>query len=154
MTPNDGAARERRRRAAVSWTLVAVWACFIFFMSAHTGNDLDEGTGLVALVKQWLTGIQTSLLGPDVDLVSSVAHFCEYTIFGALLQNALRLRLNPRVAVVAAIACASLYGVTDEIHQIFVPGRCCDPIDWLVDTTGATLGSCAWGIIGKRKSAR
>lgn len=45
------------------------------------------------------------------------------------------------LAVVLAVACASLYGVTDELHQYFVPGRACDPADWLVDTCGAALGA-------------
>ncbi len=49
--------------------------------------------------------------------------------------------LVPWVAVVLAIVCASLYGVTDELHQYFVPGRACDPADWLVDTCGAALGA-------------
>lgn len=40
-----------------------------------------------------------------------------------------------------AVAAASLYGVTDEIHQLFVPGRFCDPADWLVDTLGALTGA-------------
>lgn len=45
------------------------------------------------------------------------------------------------LAVLLAVACASLYGVTDELHQYFVPGRACDPADWLVDTCGAVLGA-------------
>lgn len=41
------------------------------------------------------------------------------------------------------IALASLYAVTDEFHQSFVPGRVCDPADWLTDTLGAALGASA-----------
>ena len=40
-----------------------------------------------------------------------------------------------------AIVVASAYGVTDEFHQLFVPGRACDPVDWMVDTAGAALGA-------------
>ncbi|WP_165056717.1 MULTISPECIES: VanZ family protein [unclassified Adlercreutzia] len=145
--------RASRRRTVASWALVIVWASFIFFMSAHTGSDFDQGTDLIAQVKQWLNGIQAALFGPDVDVISSIAHFCEYAVFGALLQNALRLNIDARRAVAIAVICASLYGVTDEIHQIFVPGRACDPIDWIVDTLGATLGACAWWLIGKRREA-
>ena len=125
---------------AFSWILVAAWACVIFFMSAHTGNDLDQGTDFVAHVKQWLNGIQAALLGPGVDVVSSLAHFCEYAVFGALLQNALGKKTDARRAAAFAVLCASAYGITDEFHQLFVPGRACDPIDWIVDTAGATLG--------------
>ena len=42
-----------------------------------------------------------------------------------------------------AIAIASLYDETDEFHQSFVPGRVCDPADWLTDTLGAALGASA-----------
>ena len=45
------------------------------------------------------------------------------------------------LVVALAVACASLYGVTDELHQYFVPGRACDPADWLVDTCAAALGA-------------
>ncbi|WP_165172609.1 VanZ family protein [Adlercreutzia sp. ZJ242] len=142
-----------RWHAVASWALVIAWAGVIFFMSAHTGSDFDQGTDFVAQVKQWLTGLQMALFGPDVDVISSIAHFCEYTVFGALLQNALRLKVDARRAVAIAIICASLYGVTDEIHQIFVPGRACDPVDWIVDTLGATLGACAWWLMGRRRGA-
>ncbi|GHV10882.1 hypothetical protein FACS189491_01170 [Spirochaetia bacterium] len=41
--------------------------------------------------------------------------------------------------LVAAIS--SIYGIIDEIHQYFVPGRNCNFWDWLADTIGAFLGA-------------
>jgi VanZ family protein len=38
---------------------------------------------------------------------------------------------------------SSLYGVIDEIHQYFVPGRDCNVWDWIADTLGAFLGAGA-----------
>ncbi len=35
---------------------------------------------------------------------------------------------------------ASFYGMTDEIHQYFVPGRSVEILDWLADTVGGGLG--------------
>jgi VanZ family protein len=38
---------------------------------------------------------------------------------------------------------SSVYGVGDEIHQYFVPGRDCNVWDWIADTIGAFLGAFA-----------
>jgi hypothetical protein len=38
-----------------------------------------------------------------------------------------------------AVLIVSAFGVTDEWHQSFVPGRDCDVFDWLADTAGAAL---------------
>ena len=38
-----------------------------------------------------------------------------------------------------AVLIVSAFGVTDEWHQSFVPGRDCDVFDWLSDTLGAAL---------------
>ena len=40
----------------------------------------------------------------------------------------------------AAFAVAVLYGVTDELHQTFVPGRVASEADLVVDAMGALLG--------------
>ena len=101
----------------------------------------ELGLGLFSRIFQDLKALQAQLLGPEVDVVSSIAHFCEYTVLGALLANALRCHMPLRRACLVAVACASLYGASDEFHQLFVPGRMCDPMDWLVDTAGAALGS-------------
>lgn len=130
-----------RRFAIASWVLVALWAAFIFFMSSNTSTGLNEGLGVFSRIYQAMKDVQASLLGPGVDVLSSIAHFCEYTVFGALLANALRCHMPLGRACALAIVCGSLYGVTDEFHQLFVPGRMCDPLDWLVDTAGVGLGS-------------
>lgn len=130
-------------KLVVAWGAVACWAAFIFFMSAHTGSDFD-GEGLVAQAKRWLTALVAPVFGPETDVVSVAAHFCEYLAFGALLFVALRVTcpdVRSAMLVLGAVVLASAYGVTDELHQLFVPGRLCDPADWLTDTLGAALGA-------------
>jgi VanZ family protein len=55
--------------------------------------------------------------------------------------------------VLLAVVLASAYGVTDELHQAFVPGRVPDPADWLVDTAGAYAGA-ATGLLLARRARR
>lgn len=40
----------------------------------------------------------------------------------------------------------SLYGITDEIHQSFVPGRTADVWDWVADTSGALVCACLFAV--------
>lgn len=143
--PDGGKEHGKSRRIAIAlWCAVALWAAFIFFMSAHSGDDLSTGDDLIARVKQWLAAATAALFGPGVDVVSPAAHFAEYAVFGALLFGALQQsfpdRRSWRLAAVAVVI-ASLYGATDELHQYFVPDRACDPLDWLVDTCGSALGA-------------
>lgn len=55
---------------------------------------------------------------------------------GWLLQPT--LRCGP-LAPVAALGCAILYGLVDELHQRHVPGRSCSVADLLSDSAGAGL---------------
>ena len=143
--------RPSKRFVIVSWALVAAWAFLIFFMSSNTGTGLNTGLGIFSSIYRAMQAVQEQLLGPGVDALSSIAHFCEYTMFGARLANALRCHMPLRRACLIAIACASLYGVSDEVHQLFVPERMCDPVDWMVDTAGSALGSgIAYAVLRKR----
>ncbi len=38
----------------------------------------------------------------------------------------------------------SVYGIIDEIHQSFTPGRESSFFDWTADTVGACIGSCVF----------
>ena len=96
-----------------AWTPVVLWAGVIFALSSVP----DLGTGLGT----WDT------------VLRKLAHTAEYAILGGLLLRALR-------SAPAAVLFASAYAVTDELHQAFVRGRHGSPVDWLIDTLGATLG--------------
>ena len=125
-------------------------AALIFFVSAKSGVDLDQNSGLLSAAKAWLAARAADALGRAVD-VSPIGHFCEYLAFGALLANALRLHMPHGRALVCAVILASAYGVTDEVHQLFVPMRSCDPADWAVDTVAAAVGALAFSFIAARK---
>lgn len=142
--------RTRRWFIIASWALVLAAAAFIFWNSSRSASSLHDGNDLISIIYRTLGAWQLQLLGPDVDFVSGLGHFVEFTLFGALLANALCCHLPVQQVLIplVAIGIASLYGVTDELHQIAVPGRFCDPADWLTDTIGATLGAfAAWAII-------
>jgi len=73
-----------------------------------------------------------------------VLHVIEYAILGALCYRAFHESQTEawrKKAVLAAILLTSLYGVSDEVHQAFVPFRESSVLDWVADTVGATLGA-------------
>ena len=55
--------------------------------------------------------------------------------------NDWKLRPLRGLAIVTAIV--SGYGIIDEIHQYFVPGRFASVLDWVADTLGGILGGIA-----------
>lgn len=147
--------RDGRSKAlvAASWAAVAAVAALIYAMSAKDGVTLDTGSGLLSAAKAWLAEVLSAAAGHPVD-VSPIGHFAEYLLLGCVLANALRLHVAPpRAAAIASVA-ASLYGITDEIHQIFVPLRSCDPADWAVDTVAACIGAVVASALAARRSAR
>ncbi len=78
------------------------------------------------------------------DIQNIVGHFVAYAALGASLAVLLRsLGWSLLRALLVAIVLATLYGVTDEFHQSFVPNRSTDPKDVLVDFLGATAGALA-----------
>ena len=71
-------------------------------------------------------------------------HLVEYGGLGFLLCRAFSgegVALN--IAAISAAIVASMYGASDEWHQLFTPGRSSDVHDWLTDTIGGGLGAAA-----------
>jgi VanZ family protein len=51
------------------------------------------------------------------------------------------------------VAAGSLYGVSDEIHQAFVPGRSSDVLDWMADTAGTLVALYLFRRLRARRAA-
>jgi VanZ family protein len=84
------------------------------------------------------------------DLIArKFVHAGEYALLSFLWWRVLVRRIDPRLAALAALAIASAYAVTDEYHQSFVTGRHASPIDWAIDTAGASAA-----VLALRRSGR
>jgi len=76
-------------------------------------------------------------------LVRKGAHLTEYLLLGLALAahiraiSACREIAHPHVM---AYGIGTLYAVTDELHQLFVPGRSGEVRDMLLDSFGVLLG--------------
>lgn len=119
--------RLERIPLAVYWAAVALWAALIFALSSQ--RHLPHPLGLSEAIQ------------------SNLGHFSVYFVLAALLALALRRSgLTWQRALVAAIALSTLYGVSDEWHQSFVPGRQPSAADLAVDLVGASVaaGLLAW----------
>lgn len=114
-------------RIAIAWLPAVLWAAVLFLLSAIPGQ-----------------GIPTVHV-PGFD---KVVHAAVYAVAGALIFRALRrtTSLGHARAVIFAAVIATAYGVTDEIHQSFVPFREPDVRDGLADAAGGLLGA----FIGRR----
>jgi VanZ family protein len=111
------------------WAPVALYAGTIFFLSAQSHPEEQLPSFL-------LEGVSDKVL-----------HAVEYSILSLLCYRAFRWAAGPAVArqaVVLAIVTASVFGLTDEVHQLFVPFRESSWQDWLADTIGAVIGAMSW----------
>jgi VanZ family protein len=83
-----------------------------------------------------------------------VVHFFEYGVFSLLLFlaffNSGKEFLKKNVFFFS-ILIGMVYGLSDEIHQKFVPGRSCDIFDFLADGLGILLVQAAIWFYLKRK---
>lgn len=76
-----------------------------------------------------------------------IAHGTAYAVLAFCLSlwwNQAKWLKKKWLWFVVTLAIASLYGVSDEFHQSFVPGRCMDVFDWVADTIGALVGVSAY----------
>ena len=79
-----------------------------------------------------------------ISYADKLLHALEYSGLGCLLCRALALGgrgFSGRTAVAATIGLGALYGASDELHQLFVPARSADVLDWVADVIGASAGA-------------
>ena len=74
-------------------------------------------------------------------VVKKTAHLVEYAIFTILLYRAMvGSNVDKKKAIIISIIIAALYGLTDEFHQSFTPGREPRIRDVIIDTIGSAVG--------------
>ncbi len=80
---------------------------------------------------------------PKLFLMDKLIHFFAYAFLGLLVIRTLstiRLKENMTLLIIISIVLSTLYGVSDEIHQYFVPFRCPDIKDIFANLFGSAFG--------------
>lgn len=131
-------------KKTIKLILLLCWMGLIFFLSAQVAEESTITTNFVIEILYKIYSVfnkvdMETFINSIFTPVRKIAHFSEFTILGVLIYLNLKEYRRNRV-VLLSIAFSCLYAISDEIHQIFVPGRFCAIGDMLIDTCGAALG--------------
>ncbi len=100
---------------------LVAYACLIFFLSSQS--------------------FQVSSHSIHIPHLDKVAHIILYAVFGCLTAFMLNtFCLKKKYFWGIALIIVGLYGLSDEIHQLFVHARNADIYDWIADMLGGGIG--------------
>ena len=146
-------------RKVIKIILVLLWMVMIFLLSNEEAvKSSKKSDGLIIKSVQLFTGKSLSdqekekVLKYLVFPVRKCAHLSLYLILGILVISLLReyMVINTKLVLLSLLICF-LYACSDEIHQLFVPGRSGEARDVLIDTLGACLGVSFYYLVFRKK---
>lgn len=145
---------KRKIYKAFAWIAVGLWMGLIFYLShqpASASSQLSGGMmdffintveGLVPFLKINWTGFHY--------IVRKSAHLTAYFILGVLVLHALKSsKMASWHNVLIAFFICVIYATSDEVHQLFIPGRSGEITDVLIDSGGAAGGIGVYQLISR-----
>lgn len=142
--------KNMKKRKIIFGILAIIWMTIIFSYSARTGIESTEdsydvgymvGRVVVPAFETWTPDEQLSFAEAVDHPIRKTAHFLEYMLLGVLVTGAcddVRRKKCYRILVPWLIS--TLYAASDEIHQLYVPGRSGQFSDVLLDSAGVFAG--------------
>jgi len=129
----------------LSWTAVILWMFLIFHLSSQVAEESNQlSTGITRIIVETVERIvpQENLDIEELNhIVRKNSHFFAYLVLGILMLNSLRRSgISGYSSIVLALLFCVLYAITDEVHQLFVPGRGGQVKDVIIDSSGVIAG--------------
>ncbi len=156
---------KKKRLRLLYFIPVILWMAVIFWFSSNNGDISSMQSGKVSYMMASAVDKAFRLDMSEAErvgfsegisyLVRKLAHFTEYLVLGVLLYVAIAnnfgtpldsldrdLRIGKIVKLRYFLPAVIVFGYagTDELHQYFVPDRCCSFKDVLIDTAGGLTG--------------
>lgn len=82
---------------------------------------------------------RSQVAAPNIAGIDKVAHFFVFGLLATLVARVPVVGSWRWLGIWWAVFVVSAYGITDEFHQSFTPGRSVEVADWIVDTAGSIL---------------
>jgi VanZ family protein len=111
----------------IQWLPFIVYATLIFYISSQPYIGIPEGI---------------LLLDPE----RLILHILEYLPLGILAARAVSKtqKLSKYNQFNSPLLIGAVYGLSDEAHQYFIPGRTPSVFDFMADALGVFLGVIIW----------
>lgn len=136
------------------------WMTVIFLYSSKNAEISSQNSNRVGMIvgrifvphfEDLSEAEQWAFAGRIDKPVRKTAHACEYAVLGFLIMGTvlsytIGTEISRRRRIIRAFGAwlfSTVYAVSDELHQYFVPGRTCKITDVCIDSAGAMLGVLA-----------
>jgi VanZ family protein len=123
------------------------------YLQAHKKYLINLPLIIYWIILFVLTSLPTGM-AITTDISDKINHFGAYGLLSVLLYLNLyfqdRIKLFNRYPATFTLLIASIYGMLDEIHQMYVPGRSAEFLDWLADFSGSLMAVLITGYLIKR----
>ena len=146
-------------RKILKGILVIICMITIFYFSSDNCDESSYKSDSVILKVSSFLGVhhlsksdKESLIDTFVVPVRKSAHFTIYFILGIALVSFLReFSISIQKLLLLSIFLAFLYACSDEVHQLFIPGRTGRAFDVFIDTLGASSGVLLYYLLFRKK---
>ena len=119
----------------IALTALLAYAALIFTVSSLPNSTVEHSSG-------WF------------NIPQAAKHVAEFALFGFLMSNVMWSVNGEQLqkTFASGFALSVLYGVSDELHQGFVPTRYCTGFDMIMDAVGGLIGVAVF--LGYKKLTR
>ena len=137
-------------RGILITALIAIFVTIFGFsnQNAETSSGLSQKVTnfvveIIPSIKNMPEPEKENVVDRVESIVRKIAHYSIYTLVGILLMSLMstyKIKELDRIAV--SLIIGVIYASTDEIHQVFVPGRGPQITDVILDSMGVLTGIC------------
>lgn len=133
-----------RMKKWIWWIVVGVYMGTIFYLSHQPATNSNElSTNITIVITETvsqLTKTEGISLSEWNHLVRKNTHFFAYMGLALLVWRAMSHHVTGRWTYLSAWGIVTVYAMTDEFHQLYVPGRGGQLSDVVLDSSGAATG--------------
>ena len=133
-----------KEKKKINIIFIIIWLVIIFVMSSFNASESSNQSNFIVNLIIKIFGGNSQLI---TIIVRDFAHFMEYLILGILCTNLCKKKKDFWMVVIFCI----IYAITDEVHQMFVPGRAFQLLDIMIDSLGSFLGLVLYRLIFDKK---
>lgn len=122
--------------------LIVLILCWMYIVFSFSNAEGKESTGISMKIAKFFVKNEMNIELVE-HIIRKIAHISEYAIGGVLIYGLLlTFKFNSKLQLIFAWIFTIFYAITDEIHQLFIPGRTGKIIDVFIDSLGALIGIC------------